>query len=444
MLRSPYTRLAPRLAPRLVPRQVRPISSSTRGALRSWSVVVNIIAGAYIGGLVVCGGSLYLLYHDANSRQNIPFSLSLKQQLTAVMAINKDDVLRSPRYAVKHYRRLLLEIAGVDDTELQQQYIVPLLDADDLVYRRSAKFSNFYIDIVLRYSRALLAKGELDSAVAMLKAIIDNDVLFYKLGDAERLAQCCRLLSKVCQNPNDKVLYLLRSLDMLETTFAGIKLDENYLLDPLSKITDELVSLLNTLAFVLAQSSKSASRKDKADRLTKAMNIYLANLGILQQVNTHIVEGTRTQMSYPLFDCDPAHLEAHIAELKAHISEIMWARGYKKDAIAWAEEVVAETYNHRVASARVAVVLDSVLTNLTKMYHKTRDYKNEARCVQLHANLDMFDESTRSWYDSVVNRFCKIIYWKGPLGILEKGLTERFGRPTRVPEIEEFEQEDVE
>lgn len=436
--------------PRLQTRNLS-LSGTQRGALRGWSTVINIVAGAYIGGLLVCGGSLYFLYFDANERQHIPFELLFKDQIVAVKAINKDDVLGSPRYAVKHYRRLLINMAkesglDFDDEKLENRYEIPIIDAEQLIKHHSTDFANFYIDIVLRYSKALLAKGELGSSIHMLKAIIDNDTVFQHIGDAEKLSQCSRLLSKICPDLEDKIKYLTRSIDMLESTFASVKLDDNYLVQDNSRVTDELIACLNNLAFVLAASSKNPKlkRSVKDDLLSKSLNIYLSNLKILTHMNETITSGELTQASYPLFNCDPNNMIMVLAEIKAHISEVMWAKGYKKNAISWGEEVIEDIYYNHSNSARASPILTNVLQNLITMYTKTKDKQNREKCEQLVVELVVFDNDPKSWYDSIINRFCKIIYNKGPLGIIEKGIAERFGRPQRLPEIEEFEEEDVE
>lgn len=431
------------------------LSSTQRGAIKGWGTVINIIAGAYIGGLIVCGTSLYFLYHDADSRQNIPFELSFEDQINTVKALNKDDVLQSPRYSVKHYRRLLINLAKESDPDLyfdendlndNNKYDVPLIDANTLIKKKSNKFANFYIDIVLRYSKALLAKGELNSSIYMLKQIIDNDDLFFKLGDAERLSQCCRLLSKVCPQSNDKVLYLTRSINMLESTFSSIKLDDNYLLQDNSRITDELITCLNGLAFVLAKSSKQPNirKREKQDYLTKSLNIYLSNLKMLKTMNESIMNGEKTQASYPLFNCDAENMIMIIAEIKAHISELMWAKGFKKNAISWGEEVIKDIYYDHSNSTKASPILINVFHNLIVMYDSVNDKRSKQRCEDLKEELVVFEAEPKSWYDGVINRFCKIIYNKGPLGVIEKALTERFGQPQRLQEIEEFEEEDVE
>lgn len=427
------------------------LSVGQRGFLRGWSPVVNILAGAYLGGLLVCGGSLYFLYFDANARQHIPFELLFSDQITAVKAINKDDVLESPRYAVKHYRRLLINLAKAsglefDDEKLENRYEIPIIDANLLIEGHSVDFANFYIDIVLRYSKALLAKGELHSSIRMLKSIIDNDAAFQHIGDAEKLSQCSRLLSKISPDADDKVKYLTRSIDMLEKTFASVKLDDNYLLQDDSRVTDELIACLNALAFVLATSSKNPKlkRSVKEDLLSKSLNIYLSNLKILTHMNDTITSGELTQASYPLFNCELNNMIMTLAEIKAHISEVMWAKGYKKNAISWGEQVIEDIYYNHSNSSRASPILTGVLQNLITMYTKTKDKQNKEKCEKLVVELAVFDNDPKSWYDSIINRFCKIIYNKGPLGIIEKGISERFGSPQRLPELEEFEEEDVE
>ena len=87
--------------------------------------------------LIVSFGLCYLLYSDANQRQNIPFELSLDDHINAVMAINKDDVCESPRHATKHYRRLLIDLAKqelatttIDESKFDNRYDVPILSTD--------------------------------------------------------------------------------------------------------------------------------------------------------------------------------------------------------------------------------------------------------------------------------------------------------------------------
>lgn len=424
------------------------------GALRSGGVVANIIAGAYLGGFVVCFGSLYFLYQDANGRQEIPFLLSIENQLSAVRAIGKDDVLRSPRHAVKHYRRLLIEIAKEADPNLQfeenlpsgeRNYIVPLLSPHVLIYERKPTFSNFYIDIVLRYSKALLAKGRAEDSVAMLKAIIDNDELFYRLGSPERLSNCCTVLSKLLPTQEEKIHYLTRSFKMLKATFLKILVDDNtFIIEDDLRLTDELVVTLNGLASAYARSLKEQLSKQRKELLSKALNVYLALLRRVLVVQDAIESHELTQALFPLFDCNPAKLKMVVAELKAHISEVLWAKGIKRNAIAWAEEVVDEIYFDHGKIAAATPILHSVLGNLIVMYTQTKDKQAALRCQELEDELKYFDSDPLSWYDSFAARVTKIMYYKGPLGMIEKPLKERFGAPEPLPEIEEYEDEDAE
>lgn len=429
------------------------LSPRALGAVKGWGTVANIAAGAYIGGLVVCFGSLYLMYLDADERQHIPFELSFKDQINAVKAVSKDDVLKSPRYAVKHYRRLLIDLAQQEDPHLefeeslpggQRNYAVPLLSADALVYRKSADFANFYIDISLRYAKSLLAKGKLEDSLRILKYIIDDDEIFYKLGDAERMSQCCRLLARVTPNANDKVAYLQRLIDMLGSTFLRVNIDSQYLLQDNSRVTDELLLSLDSLALSYAKQSKELKGRAKTSALSAALNIYLANLKCVTQIQETIESGELTQALFPLFNCSADNLDILVAETKSHISEVMWAKGYKKNAVAWGEEVVEQLYLDNGNNPRASPILISVLDNLVAMYAQLKDKKAVVRCEELRQNLRVFEGEPLLWYDSVVHRFTKIIYYKGPLGIIEKALKERFGRPEKVPDIEEYEDEDEE
>lgn len=452
---TPYSNPLTSFYSRGIQRRQLTLSSGQRGALRGWGTIVNIIAGAYFGGLLVCGGSLYLIYSDANNRQHIPFELSFNDILDSVKAIDKDDVFKSPRYAVKHYRRVLINIAKESDSNLEfdesklseeDWYDIPIIDANVLVYEKSNDFANFYIDFVLRYAKALLAKGNLSSSIHILKSIVDNDEIFFKLGDAERLSQCCRLLTRVSSEPQDKVQYLLRSLDMLEMTFASIKMDDNYLLQDGSRITDELIICLNNLATVMAKqsSNRKYSKHDREDYLSKSLNIYLANLKILNEMNEKIKSGEKSQASYPLFNCDEENLAITLAEIKAHISEVMWAKGYKKNAILWGEEVIDDIYFQRNTYLKASPILINVFKNLIIMYDKSKNIRAKNRCQDLLLDVTVFEAENKSWYDGFINRVCKIVYNRGPLGVIEKPLLERFGAPRRLPELEEFEDEDVE
>jgi hypothetical protein len=426
--------------------QIRSFQLSTPqlALVKNYGFVINVLAGAYIGGLIVCLGLLYLMYYDANERQHIPFELSFDNHITAVKAINKDDVLKSPRYAVKHYRRLLIELAKQAEPELKYdeenedtRYYVPLLSSDVLLYEKSNDFANFYIDIVLRYAKSLLAKGLLEPSIYTLSTIINDDDLFYKIGDAERLSQCCRLLSKVDHDSNNKISILKRSIDMLCRTFSGVNLDDNYLLQDGSKVTDEVLYCLNDLA------SNMARTNDK-NLLNQALNIYLSNLKKLTEIKELVDNEHQAQVKYPLFNCERNNVVLSINEVRAHIGEVMWAKGYKKNAISWNEEVVEDIYFDQGGSIKGSQILVNVLNNLILMYTKTKDIRAKNRCENLLDQLQVCETDSVTWYDSVVNRFSKIIYNKGPLGILEKPISERFGRPQPVPNIEEFEEEDVE
>lgn len=411
---------------------------------KNYGFVVNILAGAYIGGLIVCLGSLYFMYLDANQRQHIPFELSFRNQITAVKAINKDDVLKSPRYAVKHYRRLLIELAkevdpnlNYDENDPKTRYYVPIIPSDILMYEKSPDFANFYIDIVARYAKALLAKGLLQPSIYVLNSIIHDDLLFYKLGDAERLSQCCRLLSKVAPDFNQRIGILERSIDMLTKTFSNIYIDENYLIEENSRVTDEILFCLNDLAFNMA-------KLNNKNALDHALNIYLSNLKVLTLLKQNLLDGNVNQAQYPLFNCSQSNLTLSINQIKSHISEIMWVKKYKKNAISWSEEIIDSMYFDHNNSPATSKLLIDVLTNLIKMYDNKKDLVSKNRCIKLREQLNVYEVEEMSWYDSVINRFSKIIYNKGPLGIIEKPLTERFGKPQPIPEIEEFEDEDVE
>lgn len=424
------------------------LSSSQLQAAKGWGTILNILGGAYIGGLLVCLGLLYLIYDDANDRQHIPFELKFQDQITAVKAISKDDVLKSPKYAVKHYRRLLIELAKQEDPDSQfdeedpeNKYRVPLLSSEKLLHSKSNAFSNFYIDIVSRYAKALLAKGMLDISQETLKKLVYNDDIFYRLGDAERLSQCCRLLSKISDSPQEGEMLIRRSISMIEKTFSSIALDQEFRLKPQSRITDELMNCLNDLAFNYGLQSKQG---DKQKNLDKAMNIYLSNLKFLQTLHKNLDNGTISQSKYPLFNCQDENLIMKINEIRGHLSEVVWAKGYKKNAISWAEEIVDDIYYQRSTSKRANQILYNVLDNLVFMYKDIKNSKSMDRCKLLQQELTLYDMNQLSWYDNLINRFCKIIYHKGPLGVLEKELLERFGPSKRLLEIEEFEEEDKE
>lgn len=434
----------------LVARRNLRLSSGQLQAAKGWGFIFNIVAGAYIGGLIVSFGSLYLLYQDANERQPIPFELPFKDQITAVKAINKDDVLKSPRYAVKHYRRLLIEIAkkedpnyNFDESDPANLYKAPILGSEILLTKKSNIFANFYVDIVSRYSKALLAKGLLEESLETLKKVVNNDDIFYQLGDAERLSQCCRLLAKITPTIQGKEQLYKRAIDMIRKTFSSIKLTDGLLFEENSRITDELMRCLNDLAFSYAKESLK-DNKHKQEYLTKSLNIYLSNLKVIQDVQYNINNGNHSQSTYPLFNCDPTNLEMTINEIRCHISEIMWAKGYKKNAVSWGEEVIDKIYYLNSTNKRANEIIFNDLSNLISMYKQIGNRVNLERCQKLQKNLQSFELSDSDWYNSFINRMCKIIYNKGPLGVLEKALLERFGPPSRILEIEEFEAEDQE
>lgn len=428
-------------------------SAATRNGLKGWGTVINIAAGGYIGGLIVCIGSLYFLYKDANSRQHIPFEMKISNQIIAVKAISKDDVLKSPRYAVKHYRRLLIDLAKEAKPDLvfeetlpdgQRNYMVPLLNTDELLRGKSSEFMNFYVDIVLRYAKALLAKGHLYEPVILLKHMVADQEVFYGMGDVERMSQCCRLLSKASLDVSEKEGYLQRSVDMLKSAYLNVKIDSKYLIAADSLLSDELLLTLNSLAYTYARSSKDMSRKEKQKALGNALNIYLANLRLVSDISQKISIGEITQLTVPLFNCDPENTKLIQAELKAHVSEILWARGFRQEALSWGEEVIDEIFFDRATNPRAVPILSNVLGNLKVMYKAQKNAEGQRWCDALSADLHGFEAEPISWYDSVVRRFTKIIYYKGPLGILEKALKERFGSTQVIPEIEQYENEDEE
>lgn len=440
----------PRSRVNLIQSRYLKLSTDQANALKGWGFIVNVLAGAYIGGLLVCLGLFYFIYHDAYERQHIPFEISFQDQINAVKAINKDDVLNSPRHAVKHYRKLLIDLAKSEDPnivieeeeDLDDKYLVPLLSPSVLIHKKSNNFANFYIDIVLRYSRALLAKGKRDQSIQILKKIIDNDELFYKLGDAEKLSQCCRLLSRVFMDANDKIKYLKRSIDMISRTYSSINIDSNYMLHDQSRISDELMHCLNDLAATYAKMGTSS--KSNAFYLNESLNIYLANLKMLSIIADNIDRRQNVQARYPLFNCDPDNVHVSMDEIKVHIGEVMWAKGFKENAVAWCEQVVQDMYYRKDSSARIATLMRADLQLLILMYDKMKFPASRNKCQKLLNEIPENEYEEKSWYDGLIKRFSKIMYHRGPLGIIEKPLLERFGPSRPIPELEEIEDEDSE
>lgn len=433
-------------------RRTLKLSANAVAGLKSYGTIINILAGAYIGGLIVSLGSFYFLYHDANERQTIPFEISLEDQIEAVKAINKDDVLHKPNYAVKHYRKILFDLAKqtdptIDDSQFES-YNIPVIDSQVLVYDKSNKFANFYIDMILRYSKALLAKGELDTSISTLRKIIDNDLIYYKLGDAERLSECSRLLAKVSLNPEDRIQILQRSIDMLSKTYSSIQINDDYTLKQNSKVSDELINCLNDMAFQLAKVSQEASKKKQKPILNESLAVYLSTLQSLTSIRENLETHKANQSNYPLFNVDRENLITQICSIKAHISEILWAQGFKKDAINWSEEILNELYYDHASSSKVSPILENVLANLIDMYSIEKKPTDIERCQELKKGLKKFEKSDdmegklKDWYESVINRWSRIIYDQGPLGIILVPLQERYGPAKKIRELEEIEKED--
>ncbi|KAG7661306.1 uncharacterized protein J8A68_005198 [[Candida] subhashii] len=430
-------------------RGLRLTESAFNGAKRV-QFGLQIFAGFYFGCMIVFTGSMAFLYFDANSRQNIPFQLSFKDQITAVKAINKDDVLKSPRYAVKHYRRLLIELAKKENPDFDESelapYEVPIIDSEVLVYDKSPTFSNFYIDIVLRYAKALLAKGQLEASHDVLAKIINDDLIFQKLGDAERLAASSRLLAKIVQDPAEKMHYLKRTVDMLVDFYPSVNMNEQYVLAEDSKFSDELIKSLNDLAFLFVSTYKSEDlkRKQREELLSQSLQIYLANLRALSHIRETLETDSGSPTQFPLFDCDRENLVVSICELRASIGQIMWVKGYKKNAISWSEEIISDIYYDHKTSSRAAYVVADTLDNLIAMYDSLKDPTNRSRCEKLRESINLYEYEIVGYYDKLIKQWSNILYHQGPVGLIEKPLRERFGAPERIPELEEIEDEDVE
>lgn len=431
MIFKTTTKIATRLPLRTSKRFIR-LNPGQLGAVKGWGTVLNIVAGAYFGGLAICCGLLYWLYQDANERQNIPFELSFKNQIESVKAINKDDVLRSPQYAEKHYRKILQDISNdpneCEGYDVNDPYDFPMIKSSILLNEKSNKFANFYIDMIIRYAKALMLRNKIDSSIKILQKIIDNDDIFFNIGNSEALSEACQLLARL-DKPQQET-YIKRSIEMLCRTHAPfLKIDENYLIQDNSKITNEFINSLNQLAFTLARSND----------LNDALNIYLSNLNILTGVQQKLQAGELSKRNFPLFNIEKLNLTIQIAEIKAHISEIIWAKGYKKNAISWGEEVVDLIYYDYNASSKVAPLLIDTLQNLSKMYKSIKDPVNQSRCERMLQGIEVFPQDRQQWHDETLARFSKIIYSKGPLGIIEKAITERYGDTKAVPNLEDFD-----
>ena len=53
-----------------------------------------------------------------------------------------------------------------------------------------------------------IIKGELDIAIKMLtRIVVDDDFIFFKLGDAEKLSSSSRVLAKITPDITKKYLY---------------------------------------------------------------------------------------------------------------------------------------------------------------------------------------------------------------------------------------------
>ncbi|CAI5757560.1 unnamed protein product [Candida verbasci] len=397
--------------------------------LNQWKTIVQILTGAYIGGIIVISGSLYFIYSDANKRQPIPLELNINDQVNSVMAINKDEVLGSPRFASKHYRALLVNLYKeiYPDYKETNGYDIPILDYQALL-KKNTKFVNFYIDMVLRYAKTLLAKGESQISVSILRRIINDDFIFENLADPEKLSNGSRLLSKITSDTNEKEQLLNRSIAMLSSAF-NFQVKDNIIQN--MKLSDELLFCLNDLAFVYAKSGK----------LNESLTIYLSNLKILEEIKTSLENG-KSQINYPLFNCNSENITLQICSLKAHISEILFAKNYKDKAIQMSQEVIDEIFYDYNSNPNVSPILINVLHNLKAMYKKIGDEKEMSKCQNMIDGLPLFDADLRkSFYDEMISKWSKIIYELGPIGIITKPLSERYGPKQRIKELEEIENE---
>jgi hypothetical protein len=296
----------------------------------------------------------------------------------------------------------------------------------------------------------LLSKGEADISIKLLSQVVNDDFLFNKVGDAEKLSASSRILAKITNDPERAIPILTRTIDMLTTNNRSLRVDDNYVLEERSKVSDELVNCLNDLASSLAKLSKSpkTSKKQKGELLNKSLQIYMSELGSLQEMRTSIELGKTNQATYPLFNCDRANLVTMINTIKAHISEVMWAKGYKENAIDWSEQILNDLYLDRFSDARVGTILLHVLSNLELMYTNVKQPEDVERVKQLKHDVRIYDVRNKfdnlSWYDKTLKRMSKVIYAKTPLGLVERSLKGRFDPNQKIQELEEFEDEDDE
>ncbi|CAH2354802.1 hypothetical protein CLIB1423_19S00628 [[Candida] railenensis] len=430
------------------------LTPSQRSNLGGFSKVFNMLAGAYLGGLVICGGSLYWIYSDANERENIPFDISYPNQIEAVKAINKDDVLQSPQYAAKHYRKILQSISEeepqdnleLDSYDANDKFDFPMIKSKVLLDEKSNKFANFYINIIIRYAKSLLSRNKPESATKILKKIIDNDEIFFNLGNAEQISSAAQLLGKISQSTEVQVAYLMRTIEMLTRAHPSLKIDNQFLIQENCKVTNEFLHTLNSMAFLYAKESTRSgiSKSDKNEVLSNSLNIYLSNLKVLTDIQERVSAEKNGSLKkyYPLFDISPLNLMVQIAEIKAHISEVIWAKGFKENAISWGEEVVDLLFNSYNETSRAAPILISTLNNLSTMYAKMNDKVNSERCLRMTQGIEVYELDRRNWHDETLARFSRIIYNRGPLGIIEKALTERYGSAKPIANLEEYDELD--
>lgn len=410
-----------------------------------YGLVINILSGAYLGAMLVSFGLLYWLYSDASSREKIPWNLPLNVQIELVQAINKDDVLQSPRYALKHYRHVLDKIyEAYSGATPSEQIIIPIspekggdlhILSSELLMACPPAIANFYIDMLLRYAKTLLARGERAGGIALLKHVVSDQSIFQSLGDAERLAQACRVMGRTV-GTCDRISFLQRAIEMLVDSFAGFAVSPQYVLDASSRILDELVASLCELAAAqvhLARETKDSEAKN--DLLARLLHIYLGVLRPLVQVREN---GVR----YPLFDCSQNNVVVLENAVRSHILELLWAQGYKKSATAWGEQILSDVYFDHASEPQLGPILTNTLRNLITMYTELGQPLARARCTKLLQNVEIYDAGPpKLWYASTLARFSNIIYNMGPLGIIVKPLGERFAAPQRLEELHEYDTE---